>query len=165
MARIVCATLLHCLCYLLFSLFGFPIERDRFWRYNSAMLKTGILNPHVLNLLARFRHTNTLVIADRGFPSWPQIETVDLSLVDDVPTVSQVLLALRQQCVIGKAWMAKEFLKVNDIRTQASFATALKGVELTREAHVDFKKLVPNAIGLIRTGDTTQYANVILESA
>ena len=55
------------------------------------MLKTGILNPHVLNLLARVRHTNTLVIADRGFPFWPQIETVDLSLVDDVPTVLQVL--------------------------------------------------------------------------
>ena len=43
------------------------------------MLKTGILNPQLLSLLARVRHTNTLVIADRGFPSWPQIETVDLS--------------------------------------------------------------------------------------
>ncbi len=129
------------------------------------MLKTGILNPHVLNLLARVRHTNTLVIADRGFPFWPQIETVDISLVDDVPTVLQVLQAVRAHCVIGKAWMAKEFLKTNDVRTQASFATALKGVEFTREAHVEFKKRVPNAIGLIRTGDTTQYANVILESA
>lgn len=129
------------------------------------MLKTGILNPHVLNLLARVRHTNTLVIADRGFPFWPQIETVDLSLVDDVPTVLQVLHAVREQGVFGKAWMAKEFLKANDIRTQASFATAFKGMELTREPHVDFKRRVPNAIGLIRTGDTTQYANVILESA
>ena len=129
------------------------------------MLKTGILNPHVLNLLAHFRHTNTLVIADRGFPFWPQVETVDLSLVDDVPTVLQVIAVVRAQCMIGKAWMAKEFLKPNSIRTQASFATALKGIELTREAHVDFKKRVPNAIGLIRTGDTTPYANVILESA
>jgi len=49
------------------------------------MLIRGILNPHVLSLLARVRHTNTLVIADRGFPFWPQIETVDLSLVDNVP--------------------------------------------------------------------------------
>ena len=129
------------------------------------MLKTGILNPHVLDLLARFRHTNTIVIADRGFPSWPQIETVDLSLVDNVPTVLQALAAVRAQCIVGKAWMAKEFLKNNDIRTQASFATAFKGVALTREPHVDFKKRVPGVIGLIRTGDTTPYANVILESA
>ena len=129
------------------------------------MIKTGILNPHVLDLLARVRHTNTLVIADRAFPFWPQIETVDISLVDGVPTVLQVLHAVRDHCVIGKAWMAREFLKTNDIRTQASFATAFKGLELTREAHVDFKKRVPNAIGLIRTGDTTPYGNVILESA
>ena len=129
------------------------------------MLKTGILNPHVLTLLARFRHTNTLVIADRGFPFWPQIETVDISLVDDVPTVLQVLQALRGHSVVGKAWMAKEFLAANDRRVRSRFVTALKGASLSFEPHVDLKKRVPNAIGLIRTGDTTQYANVIVESA
>ncbi|MEK7780091.1 MAG: RbsD/FucU family protein [Verrucomicrobiota bacterium] len=133
--------------------------------YNIAMLKTGILNPRVLELLARVRHTNTLVISDRGFPFWPQIETVDLSLVDDVPTVLQALVAVRAQCVIGKAWMAKEFLRANDKRTQAAFVTALKGAAVKFEPHIDFKKRVPNAIGLIRTGDTTQYGNIILESA
>jgi D-ribose pyranase len=70
------------------------------------MLKTGLLNPHVLSLLARVRHTNTLVIADRGFPSWPTLETVDLSLVDGVPTVLQVLAAIRPNFVIGEAFMA-----------------------------------------------------------
>jgi D-ribose pyranase len=59
------------------------------------MLNTGIINPQVLSLLARVRHTNTLVIADRGFPFWPTIETVDLSLVDNIPTVLQVLAAIR----------------------------------------------------------------------
>jgi len=129
------------------------------------MLKTGILNPHVLNLLARVRHTNTLVIADRGFPFWPQVETVDLSLVDDVPTVLQVLRAVRAHCVIGKAWVAREFLRANDQRTQTRLITALKGASVKFESHADLKTRVPRAIGLIRTGDTTQYANVILESA
>lgn len=129
------------------------------------MLKTGILNPHVLDLLARVRHTNTLVISDRGFPFWPMIETVDISLVDNVPTVLQALAAVRGQGVIGKAWMAQEFLKVNNKKTQAAFAAALKGVQITHEPHVAFKKRVPHAIGLIRTGDTTQYGNIILESA
>ena len=129
------------------------------------MLKTGILNPRLLSLLARVRHTNTLVIADRGFPFWPEIETVDISLVDDLPTVLQVLAAVRGNCVIGKAWMAKEFLKVNDKKTHSAFAEALKGISLAHEPHVEFKKRVPHAIGLIRTGDTTQYGNMILESA
>jgi len=54
------------------------------------MLKSGILNPDINSLLCRVRHTNCLVIADRGFPFWPTIETVDISLVDDIPTVLQV---------------------------------------------------------------------------
>ncbi len=129
------------------------------------MLKTGILNPRVLDLISRVRHTNTIVIADRGFPFWRQIETVDISLVDDVPTVLQVLHALRGSCTFGKAWMAKEFFRANDKRTQASFVAALKGASVKFEPHVDFKKRVTNAIGLIRTGDTTQYGNIVLESA
>jgi len=129
------------------------------------MLKTGILNPHINDLLSRVRHTNTLVIADRGFPFWPMIETVDISLVDNVPTVLQVLAAIRQNFVVGKAWMANEFLQNNDAATKDAFANALEGVALMHEPHVDFKKRVPFAIGLIRTGETTQYANMILESA
>jgi D-ribose pyranase len=129
------------------------------------MLKTGILNPQLNSLLARVRHTNTLVIADRGFPFWPMIETVDISLVDDVPTVLAVLRALRPNFQIGKAWMAQEFLKHNNAKTRALFARTLQGIELTHEPHGEFKKRVPHAIGLIRTGDTTPYANLILESA
>jgi len=129
------------------------------------MLKTGILNPQINSLLSRVRHTNTVVIADRGFPCWPMIETVDISLVDGIPTVLDVLRALRPNFQIGKAWMAREFLKHNSARTRLDFAEALCGIELTHEPHIKFKQRVPHAIGLIRTGDTTQYANVILESA
>ena len=74
------------------------------------MLKSGILNPHVLSLLACVRHTNCVVIADPGFPFWPQIETVDLSLVDDIPTVLDVVAAIRPNFVIAHAWMAEEFM-------------------------------------------------------
>lgn len=129
------------------------------------MLKTGILNPQLNSLLSRVRHTNTLVIADRGFPFWPQIETVDLSLVDDVPRVLDVLRAILANFNVGKAWMAKEFLDNNPKQVVAAFDDALKGVSVTLEPHVEFKKRVPSAIGLIRTGDTIQYANMILESA
>ena len=129
------------------------------------MLKTGILNPQINSLLSRVRHTNTLVIADRGFPFWPTIETVDISLVDDVPTVVAVLRALRPNFQIGKAWMAEEFLKQNSAKTRSAFDAVLQGIELNHESHVEFKKRVPQVIGLIRTGDTTQYANIILESA
>ena len=129
------------------------------------MLKSGILNPHINSLLARVRHTNTLVIADRGFPYWPQIETVDISLVDDIPKVLDVLRAIRDNFVIGRIWMADEFWRHNDASAVADLEGAVAGIELEREPHVEFKKRVPQTIGLIRTADTIQYANMILESA
>ena len=129
------------------------------------MLKRGILNPGVLSLIARVRHTNTLVIADRGFPFWPQIETVDISLVDDLPTVRQVLAALRGDFVTGAAFMAEEFQRENGEAVQREYAHLLSPVTVAFEPHIEFKRRVPSAIGLIRTGDTTQYGNIILESA
>ena len=128
------------------------------------MQKTGILNPQLNSLLARVRHTNTLVIADRGFPFWPMIETVDLALVDDVPTVLQLIAAVRANHNFTLAYIAREFQKNNSAATRASFAKSLTGIPIKFEPHVAFKQRVPNAIGLIRTGDTTPYANVILIS-
>jgi D-ribose pyranase len=128
------------------------------------MINSRILNPNVLSLLARVRHTNTIVIADRGFPFWPQIETIDLSLVNDLPSVLQVLSAIRPGFHIAEAYMAKEFLEQNSAATRIAFADAMAGVQVVHEPHTEFKKRVPNAIGLIRTGDTIQYANMILVS-
>ena len=125
------------------------------------MIKQGILNPHILSLLARIRHTNALVIADRGFPFWPTIETVDISLMDGVPTVLQVVEALRQHSTFTEAIMAEEFLSENSAGVKEAFARGLDGIPTRYEAHVDFKKRVPAAIGLIRTGETIQYANLI----
>jgi D-ribose pyranase len=128
------------------------------------MVVKGILNPHLLSLLARVRHTNALVIADRGFPLWPEIETVDISLVDGVPTVLQVLAAIRENHRLVAAYMAEEFLGANAPATRAAFAAGLEGLKVTHEPHLQFKGRVPRAIGLVRTGDAVQYANMIVVS-
>src|SRR5438034_1294965 len=108
-----------------------------------VMFNTRILNPQLLSLLARVRHTNALVIADRGFPFWPALETVDLSLVDGVPTVLQVLHAVRPNFVVAEAFMAEEFLRVNPPAMRKKFGTALAGARITYEPHATFKQRVP----------------------
>lgn len=128
------------------------------------MLQTGILNPHVLQLIARIRHTNTLVIADWAFPYWPEIETVDISLTKGIPTVLDVLELLKPNFKIGRIWQAEEFLATNPQETVNTFAKSFGSIPLTREPHLEFKRRVPRAIGLIRTGDPTAYGNLILES-
>jgi D-ribose pyranase len=128
------------------------------------MLINGILNPQINSLLARVRHTNMLVIADRGFPFWPMIETVDISLVDGIPTVLQVFQAIRQNFEIGEIYMAREFTETNAVDTIQAFANATALIPIRHVAHVELKERVSGAIGLIRTGDTTQYANMVLVS-
>src|SRR4051812_47933754 len=101
------------------------------------MLKTGILNPAINSLLCRIRHTNTLVIADRGFPFWPQLETIDISLVDDIPKVLDVLRAIRQNFIVGRVFMAQEFHSVNSDAVRRDLAQACEGVPITEESHVE----------------------------
>jgi D-ribose pyranase len=131
------------------------------------MLKHGLLNPNVLELLGHFRHTNTIVIADRGFPFWPQVPTIDLSLTDDIPTVEQVLQALLPACTVGAAFMAREFKSSNPTKIVRAAEQFLHfhDIRLHYEKHLDFKKRIPACLGLIRTADTLPYRNIILESA
>jgi D-ribose pyranase len=117
------------------------------------------------SLLARVCHSNTLVIADRGFPYCPMIETVHISLVDGIPGVLDVVRALRANFLVDQVWMAEEFLKHNDAKTRKAFAEPWKGVPIAHVPHVGLKRRVPQAVGLIRTGETIQYANLILQSA
>lgn len=131
------------------------------------MIQNGILNPRVLELLARIRHTNTLVIADWAFPYWTEIETVDLSLTRGIPMIQDLLALLQPNFKVGTILQAEEFLTHNPQEVIDSYAgtfAGFPGARIERLPHVDFKKMVPKAIGLIRTGDPTMYGNVILES-
>ena len=129
------------------------------------MLQSGILNPHLLSLLARVRHTNTLVIADSMFPSWPGVETVDLSLVYGIPTSPQVVAAILTHWKAGQAWMAEEFTQKNPADVINEFRQAIGPVPLQFEPHLEFKKRIPGTLGLIRTGEARIYTNILLESA
>lgn len=131
------------------------------------MLQEGILNPHVLDLVARIRHTNTLVICDWAFPYWKEIETVDISLTRGIPTVLDVLKLLEPNFKIGHICQAEEFLSTNAQETIDTFDKAFAAfpeATVLREPHIQFKSRVPSAIGLIRTGDPTAYGNIIVES-
>jgi D-ribose pyranase len=105
-----------------------------------------------------------LVIADRGFPNWPTIETVDISLIDDVPTVLQVFQAVRANFEISELFMSEEFIKANPPDTCKAFTQATAPIPLSYESHLELKKRAREAIGLIRTGDTIQFANMVIVS-
>jgi D-ribose pyranase len=46
----------------------------------------------------------------------------------------------------------------------ADYQALLASAKIELIPHVEFKKRVPSVIGLIRTGDTTQYGNILVQS-
>jgi D-ribose pyranase len=76
----------------------------------------------------------------------------------------QVLNAIRNNFEIGDVYMAQEFKNANPPEVCEAFARATGLTNLCFEPHVEFKKRVPGAIGLIRTADTIPYANMIIVS-
>jgi len=76
-------------------------------------------------------------------PYWPQIETVDISLADDVPRVLEVFKAIQANFVIGKIVMAEEFRRANDLHTVHSFEQSFGEIPVTFEPHTQFKLRVP----------------------
>jgi D-ribose pyranase len=129
------------------------------------MLKDGLLNPAINHLLSRVRHTNCLLITDRGFPTFPQIEVVDISLVADIPRVLDVVRAVRANFQCSRGVMSAEFRDVHPPELQSSYAEAMQGIEVSWVPHAEFKKHALRAIGIIRTGDTARFGNVLLESS
>ena len=49
--------------------------------------------------------------------------------------------------------------------TLHSYDDAMRGIEVTWVPHNEFKQRTLQVIGIIRTGDTTRFGNVLLESS
>lgn len=128
------------------------------------MLVTGIVNPEINSLLSRVRHTDTLIVSDWGFPHMAGVETIDISLVAGMPRVVDVLRAIRVNFNCGKGVMATEFRESSSAETLRRYEEALDGVSIAWEPHALLKSRAKGVVGIIRTGDTTRFGNILLES-
>lgn len=128
------------------------------------MKKIGILNPELSKVIAELGHGDALVVCDAGLPIPPGVQRIDLALSRNVPTFSQVLLAVLEEMKVERATIATEISAKNP-DTEAFIRAALgDGVEPGVVNHEEFKRLTRGAKAIVRTGECTPYANVILYS-
>lgn len=127
------------------------------------MKKSGILHPELLTLIASMGHTDYIVIADRGFPVPLRPTRINLGLVDDKPTVLDVLEALLAETDLDRIIATTEMQRASPKRLSAVRSQAEhRAVDLID--HQTFKTLASNANGIIKTADTCPYANLIIVS-
>jgi D-ribose pyranase len=124
--------------------------------------KRGILNPALSQLLARTGHTDYFTICDRGFPVPDGPERIDLALVDDIPTVLDVLNAVVDEYQIDRVVIPQEMKEISPQRYQELFE--IVGDKLEAVPHIEFKRLSQTGKATVRTGDTCPYGNIIVVS-
>jgi D-ribose pyranase len=124
--------------------------------------KSGILNPALSLLLARTGHTDYFTICDRGFPVPDGPERIDLALVDDIPTVLDVLKAVADEYHIDRIVIPQEMKEISPQRYQELFS--IVGDKLEAVPHIEFKRLSQTGKATVRTADTCPYGNIIVVS-
>lgn len=128
------------------------------------MLKDGIINGQLASLLARFRHVNSIAIVDGPFPSYPEVETVDLSVNLGFPKIPDVLKILIPKLNITSYYLADEFYSKVEPSIVESYLKELEKVKQIKIPHEEFKLKVGKTLGIVHTGDDVPYSSVILNS-
>ena len=127
------------------------------------MKKSGLLNADLLRVIASMGHTDRLVIADSGLPIPPDVPRIDLALAAGIPSFLDTLRAVLGELQVEAAVVAEEIRQRNPEIYQAT-RQMLGGSRVEHVPHEAFKVLLPGVRAVVRTGEQTPYANVILQS-
>lgn len=127
------------------------------------MKKQGILNSHIAEVLARLGHTDTIVIADCGLPIPDHVQRIDIALKQGTPSFMETLMEVAEDMAIETMTFAEE-IKTQNGRLLQSIQQELPDTEIQFTDHEALKLAVQQAKAVIRTGEATPYANVILKA-
>lgn len=125
------------------------------------MKKDRLLNPDILSAVASLGHTEYFCIADCGLPIPNGVKTLDISLTAGIPSFMDVLKAVNSELVSESYILAEEIETVNPSKL-AEIKAELGDMPYRTVPHEQFKKLLSGAKCVVRTGETSSYANIIL---
>lgn len=127
------------------------------------MKKTPLLNSAISELIATLGHGDMLVIADAGLPIPAETRRIDLALTKNVPGFVETLGVILTEMQVERIILAEETRQVSP-HIQEAIAELLPGVPVKVVSHQELKQLCANARAVIRTGEFSPYANLILLS-
>lgn len=132
------------------------------------MKRNGILNSDISRVLSYMGHTDTLAVGDCGLPIPEETERIDLALKLGVPSFMDVLSVMIQEMKVEKVVLAEE-IKEQNPKVHKDILALLDSMENDCEVeyvtHQELKDQTKTCRAVIRTGETTPYANIILQSA
>ena len=135
------------------------------------MKKTTILNAQLSHVIATMGHTDGLTICDAGLPIPTEQHCIDLALTKGVPDFLTTLKVVLSELFIKKIVLAEEIKTINpqieqqllDIIHQTQIVQQ-NTIDILYIPHSEFKQQSNQAKAVVRTGECSPYANIILYS-
>lgn len=129
------------------------------------MKKTPLLNAPLSEVIASMGHGDKLVICDCGLPIPSKTYTIDLAVTRNIPGFMDVLETTLKELEVEQAFIAGEMEKNNPTIFERT-REVLAGIPISDISHEDLKKKIRDDadIVVVRTGEASPYANIILQS-
>ncbi len=125
------------------------------------MKKTGLINGPLSAVVAHLGHSDMITIADAGLPIPSGTQRIDLALKRGQPGFLETLEVVLTEMFVEKAYVSEDVLTRNPHIYQG-IQELLGNVPIETLPHTEFKKLTASTKAVVRTGEFTPFANVIL---
>lgn len=127
------------------------------------MKKTGLLNSEISSVISKMGHTDGLAIGDCGLPIPEETQRIDLALIKDIPSFIATLKVVLTELQVEEVELAKETADVSPALFE-EIKKEIGDVKITFITHEELKDKLKECKAVIRTGEQTPYANIILRS-
>jgi len=129
------------------------------------MKRAGILNSDISRVLSYLGHTDCIAIGDCGLPIPDEVERIDLALAFGEPTFMRTLQIVAGDMKIEKIVLAEEIKTQNPgVLSEVEALFDGQNVEVVFVPHTELKEQTHDCKAVIRTGEITPYANIILQA-
>lgn len=127
------------------------------------MKKTALLNSDISEVISKMGHTDEIAIGDCGLPIPDETRRIDVALIKDIPGFIQTLKVVLLELQVEEAIIAAETKDINP-KVYSEIQECLGNVKITFISHEELKQELKECKAVIRTGEQTPYANIILKS-
>ena len=126
------------------------------------MKRSPLLHAELSQVIAALGHGDMVVIGDAGLPIPDGPKRIDLALTPGIPRITDVLKAVLSEMQVERALLAREAVEQLPAGALPAWCEGQLAVVPETVSHEELKRLSARAKAVIRTGECTPYANIVL---
>ena len=127
------------------------------------MRKTKLINSEVSYTISKMGHTDSITIGDCGLPIPDGVNRIDLALKYGVPSFLETLDTILEELCVEEVIIAEEIVEKNTI-IYDEILKRFENIKIIMVSHEEFENMTKSSKAVVRTGECTPYANIILKS-